>query len=396
MYTGVDLLNSIRFRTYSGAAGGYLNIDRVNELVRSGRVKILEDDWRKIVTQSSKDEISPLIKLSKDFIPNNNRVLFKPLVIASAKVTVVDTYIQITFDRPHNLPLLFFNLGLTLSSPLIISGLNGLMETGQDASLNKEWTEYITYVNDYTIQVDVQGTGYNTQPLNTTVTGKGQMTSEAWVSDYYHLLSISHTYEETYNHVKVLNVNNNSKLTEITTTYNNNFRTGQAIKGVGFTGLTAPTFDCYVMKTDENKIRLFTDVNLTVPYIVAGSWISGGVLSVEDTTYADPNNSDQNIDNYNSTAYFPLYKLGENSVTIDTYILYTNTPSTNITEKIFTLDYISELPSINLEDNVYDIYQIHNANFYDRLIEYCALKFQAITSSGEDVQITETIGGFKE
>jgi len=368
MYTGVDLLNSIRFRTYSGAAGGYLNIDRVNELVRSGRVKILEDDWRKIVTQSSKDEISPLIKLSKDFIPNNNKVLFKPLVIALAQIQADP---NITFDRPHN---------LIAGTPIVINGVNGLGGT---------ITTY-TIVNDYTINI----TGYTS--TGAYVPNSGYATGDTWVTDYYHLLSISHTYEETYNHVKVLNVNNNSKLTEITTTYNNNFRTGQTIKGVGFTGLTVPTFNCYVMKTDENKIRLFTDVNLTVPYIVAGSWISGGVLSVEDTTYADPSNSDQNIDNYNSTAYFPLYRLGENSVTIDTYIPYTNTPSTNITEKIFTLDYISELPSINLEDNVYDIYQIHNANFYDRLIEYCALKFQAITSSGEDVQITETIGGFKE
>lgn len=372
-YTGVDLYNSILFRTYQGRAGAYLNIDRANEIIRSGRVKLLEDDWKNIATQQAKDEISPLIKTGKTYTPNNNKVLLKPLIIVSVSI---GTNAVITFDRPHN---------LAANTPIVVSGVQGTSASVMNVTISS-----YTILNAYAITTTIDTTGL------TYTSGTGKAISEGYlIDDYYHLLAIELYCKQALS-VSILAKKTNNVETILTISSSNNIRTGEMFYMVG--NDLNDEIDVYVKKTAYNKIKLYTDAGLTIPIVNSpdnmfqASWTISRYLS----RYADPLNSDQKIDTYKSTAYFPLSEVTENQLSIELYKPYQNQLDTSVTQLNYIVDYVTTLPEIDLENNVYDIYQIHNANFYDRLIEYAALKFQAVTSSGEDVQITEVIGGFKE
>ena len=371
-YTGVDLYNSILFRTYQGRAGAYLNIDRANEIIRSGRVKLLEDDWKNIATQQAKDEISPLIKTGKTYTPNNNKVLLKPLIIVSVSI---GTNAVITFDRPHN---------LAANTPIVVSGVQGTSASVMNVTISS-----YTIPNAYAITTTIDTTGL------AYTSGTGKVISEGYlIDDYYHLLSIELYCKQKVS--EVLKVTTNNVKTIITIPSSNNIRTGEYLYFVG--NDTDYEQYAYVKKTTYNTIQLFNDAALTSPITntLSTSFSIGWTISRFLSRYADPLNSDQKIDTYKSTAYFPLSEVTENQLSIELYKPYQNQLDTSVTQLNYIVDYVTTLPEIDLENNVYDIYQIHNANFYDRLIEYAALKFQAVTSSGEDVQITEVIGGFKE
>jgi hypothetical protein len=371
-YTGVDLYNSILFRTYQGKAGAYLNIDRANEIIRSGRVKLLEDDWKNIATQQAKDEISPLIKTGKVYTPNNNKVLLKPLSISSISI---GTNTVITFNRPHN---------LIANTTIIVSGVQGTASS----VMNDEINNYAV-LDAYSITTTIDTTGL------TYTSGSGVAICEGYiVDDYYHLLTVQLNCKQKIS--EIISVTSNNVKTIVTLPASNNVRTGEYLYFVGSD--TDYEQYVYVKKTTYNTVQLFNDADLTSPItnIPNTSFLVGWTISRFLNRYADPLNSDQKIDTYNSTAYFPLSEVTENQITIETYLPYTNRIDTSVTQQSYTIDYVTLLPEIDLDNDVYDIYQIHNANFYDRLIEYAALKFQAVTSSGEDVQITEVIGGFKE
>ena len=390
-YTGVDLYNDLQVRTNQGQAGAFLNIDRANYVVNSAIINQFEKVVSQLAIQRNTDEVSPCVKRDVPYTPYNSKVLLKPLAVASAKVTIVDTYIEITFDRPHNLPLSFFHLGLSLDYPLVINGVNGLMETGQDASLNKKWTQDITYVNNYTIQVDVQGTGYSTKPANTTVIGLGQMTSEAWVSDYYHLLAIQ--YQSKVNlGLSILDKVTNSNLTILTIPSNNNIRTGEYLYMSG--GIVDEDVFVYVEKVAYNKIKLYGDAKLKYPITNANTqwYLPNWSIYRMYSRYADPLNPDQKVDVYRSNFYYPLYQSSDNNLSVEVYDKHKRI-DTNVTPTSFVVDYVRTFPPIDLENNTYDIHQDFNAKFCDKIIEYAALKFQAFTSATEDAQLTEIIGG---
>jgi hypothetical protein len=371
-YTGVDLYNSILFRTYQGKAGAYLNIDRANEIIRSGRVKLLDDDWKNIVTQQAKDEISPLIKTGKTYTPNNNKVLLKPLIISSVSI---GANAVITFNRPHN---------LAANTPIVVSGVQGTIASTINISINT-----YTILNSYSITTTI-----NTNGLVYT-SGTGKAISDGYlIDDYYHLLAIQLYCKQKVSSILSRTFDNTKFV--LTAPSLNNIRTGEYLC---FAANPSDEGSCaYVKKIAYNKIQLFADASLNIPITNTDSdfYLVGWSISRYLSRYADPLNSDQKIDTYKSTAYFPLSEVTENQLGIELYKPYQNQLDTSITQLNYIVDYVTTLPDIDLENDVYDIYQIHNANFYDRLIEYAALKFQAVTSSGEDVQITEVIGGFKE
>ena len=377
-YTGVDLYNALKVRTNQGAAGAYLNIDRANVLLQSGRIKLLEADYGTMQQQKSIDEISPYVKTGKRYALFNTSVPLKPLQITN--ITAATNTFTITFDRAMSLQ----------DGSLHFSGISG---TGDVLSLN-DTDRNIVVVDNYTITIDFGS------PITMTYLGGGQITPndnslDNWIYDYYHLLAVALEYREDLS-ISILGIKCTNLYTEITVSWSNNLRSGEYLVFDGLDVLGTVS-DVYIKKVAQNKVRLFNDAALTSPVIYGvAEYGSGGYIVRYNIRYADPLRSDQKIDVYHSTAYYPLYELGEIRIYIPTYIPYTNIPTTNIGHLAYIVDYISVMDEIDLTNNTTDILAYHNANFYDRLIEYVALKFDAMTGSSEDVQITEVIGGFKE
>jgi hypothetical protein len=362
-YTGADLYRDLKIRTYQGEAGAFLSVPRANYVVNSAVINLLERIYPLIARQQNIDEISPCIKTDKPFIPKNRQVLLKPLIIASAQIQVNPS---ITFDRPHN---------LLAGVPIVITGVSGLTGTITTYSVT----------NAYTISI----TGYTS--TGTYVPNSGYATSASYIiDDYYHLLAVQ--YRTRVISTTILAKQTNSKQTILTIPSENNIRSGEYLYFVGNDANDSRL--AYVKKVAYNKIQLFQDVSLTIPIVDVDSTIynEGWTISRYYYRYADPLNSDQKIDVYFSDYFYPLYQINDNRLSIVPYN-QVGIEDTRVTDIEYRVDYVRTYPPIDLEDSVYDLHQDFNAKFIDKMIEYATLKFNALTSSGEDVQITEVIGG---
>lgn len=366
-YTGADLYRDLGIRTYQGGAGAYLSVSRGNYIVNSAIVNLLERTYPNISRQQNIDEISPCVKTDKAFTPNNRQVLLKPLVIADVTIGSNPT---VTFNREHN---------LIANTPIVISGSIGA------GGLDGEFSSYT--INDaYSIILSTTTTG------SYVANSASAICSGYLIDDYYHLLAVQ--YKTRVNITEVLAKQTNSKQTILTVPSENNIRSGEYLHFVG-TDLENDRIK-YVKKVAYNKIQLFNDSSLTIPYVNVEDGVceAGWVISRYYNRYADPLNSDQKIDVYYSDYFYPLYQVNDNRLSIVPYTEL-GLEDSNVTDLMYVVDYIRTFPPIDLENDVYDIHQDFNAKFVDRLIEYATLKFQAMVSSGEDVQITEVIGGDK-
>lgn len=331
-------------------------------------VKLLEENYKSAVKQKSIDEISPLIKVYDEYTPNNEQVLIKPLQITSVALSAGTTF-NITFDRPHNLPVGWTGLvELTdIEGTLLFSDLNG-ERTG-------------TYVSANVISVTVSGiTGVHTA-------GTGQVSSldNSWCSDYYHLLAIALNCLKNLN-LTIVSVNVQGGC--LITLGTNNIRNGERLKFSSFGGLTGLTGYKYVKKVSERKIRIYDDVNLTVQTTVTGTYTSGGIIEREHIEYCEYDNSDQKIDSDNATEHFPLFDANGNRLRCYSSFMNENTFITNVK---YYVDYIVKQAKIDINDDAYDLLQVYNQEFCRMIIERAALMFYAVNTSGEDVQLTEVI-----
>lgn len=367
-YTGADLYRDLQIRTYQGEAGAFLSVPRANYIVNSAVINLLERVYPLIARQQNIDEISPCIKTEKPFIPKNRQVLLKPLIITNVTIGLTP---QVTFNRPHN---------LSASTSITISGVQGV------SGINATYTTF-NIVNPYTISIpSITTTGVY-------VSGTGLGTSASYIiDDYYHLLAVQ--YRTRVISTTILAKQTNSKQTILTIPSENNIRSGEYLYFVDNDANDSRV--AYVKKVAYNKIQLFEDLSLTIPIVDVDSTIynQGWTISRYYYRYADPLNSDQKIDVYYSDYFYPLYQINDNRLSIVPYT-ENGIEDTNVTDIEYRVDYVRTYPTIDLEDNVYDLHQDFNAKFIDKMIEYATLKFNALTSSGEDVQITEVIGGDK-
>jgi hypothetical protein len=367
-YTGVDLYNDLKVRTNQGQSGAFLNIDRANYIVNSAIVNQFEKVVSQLAIQRNTDEVSPCIKRDVEFVPKNNKVLLKPLIITNVSI---GTNCIVTFNRPHN---------LTANTPITISEVAGITSNNINASFS-------TYTTPTTTTISL--TGITTTGTYTAGTGKA-ISSGYIIDDYYHLLAVQYSFRQLLE-TTVLGFINNSKVSIVTISSDNNIRTGESLNFENFGGVTIGFK--FVKKIAYNQVQLFDNASLTTPSIIEGVYTSGGTISRTGYRYADPLNPDQKIDVYRSSYYYPLYQSSDNNLSIVTY--KGKNIDTNITPSLFVVDYVRTFPPIDLENNTYDIHQDFNAKFCDKIIEYAALKFQAFTSAGEDAQLTEIIGGAK-
>jgi len=368
LYTGLQLSNDLDLRVRQTQAGAYLEPAKKEYLLRMATVKMLEENYISVVKQKSVDEISPLIKTYDEYVPNNNQVLIKPLQITSV-VLASGTTFNITFDRPHNLPIGWTGL-------IQLSDIEGSLLF---ANLNGERTG--TYVSANTISITVAAiTGTHTA-------GTGQVASldNSWCSDYYHLLAISLECLKNLN-VTIVSVNNQGGC--LITLGTNNIRNGERLKFSSFGGLTGLTGYKYVKKIGERKIRIYDDINLTTQTTVTGTYTSGGIIERTHNEYCEYDISDQKIDSDSATEHFPLFDANGNRLRC--YSSYMNS-SAYITNTKYYVDYIVKQAEIDIEDDAYDLLQIYNQEMCRMIIERAALMFFAINTSAEDVQITPVI-----
>ena len=368
MYTGLQLSNDLDLRVRQTLAGAYLEPAKKEYLLRMATVKMLEDNYLSVVKQKSVDEISPLIKTYDQYVPNNNQVLLKPLQITTIALASGTTF-NITFDRPHNLPIGWTGLiNLTdIDGTLLFSDLNG-ERTG-------------TYVSASVISVAVSGiTG-----THTAGTGQASSLDNSWCSDYYHLLAIS---LECLKNLNVTIVSVNIQGGCLITLGTNNIRNGERLKFSSFGGLTGLTGYKYVKKIGERKIRIYEDINLTVQTTVTGTYTSGGIIERTHNEYCEYDISDQKISAYPPTEHFPLFDANSNRLRCYSSLMNTSPYLTNIK---YYVDYIVKQAEIDIENDSYDLLQIYNQEMCRMIIERAALMFFAINTDVEDVQIAPAV-----
>lgn len=371
-YTGKDLYNDLLVRTYNGVAGAYLNTDRANYVINSAIVNLIEATYPNIARQQNIDEISPCVKTDKKFIPNNHQVLLKPLIISSFNISTL----VITFNREHN---------LIAGQEIQISGAEGV-GTDINSTFPSSGKSY-TILSENTIQLSgIIASG-------TYVVNSGSAISNGYIiDDYYHLLALQYQYKQILS-VEVKSVQKTPYKTLITLSAENNIRSGEMLNFSNFNGL-ALIGDKYVKKVAYNQIELYNDGLLTDSYSVNGTYLFGGTIKRYGNRYADPLNPDQKVDVYPCTAFYPLYQSNDNRLSIVPYTNF-NQEDTSVEEMFYNVDYVRQYPPIDTTDDVYNIHQDFNAKFCDRILEYATLKFNAMTSDGEGIEITEVIGGVK-
>jgi len=382
MYTGKQLGDDLATRVRQGPFTGYFGTDEKNQYVRMAVTSLLEENYASVVRQGATDEINPLVKIYKPFLPFNKKVLLKPLHIVSIANPSTNNY-DITFDRDHNID---FTTYPTVS--VTFDGLQG----GTYSNFNGNVYDAI-FVTNKTIRVNELGiTGTytnNTGECSASSDPAGGKTNY-WPSDYYHLLAVAVVCRANLN-VTVSAVKNISTV-DITVGINN-FDDRELLRFSSFGGLSGLTGDKYIKKIGDRKIRLYNDANLTVPFTTSGTWTSGGVIEryygrSPKRRYCEPFPSDQRVDSSEITPWWPLYTVAGNEI-----VCYTSESNfdTNITQIEYLMDYISIQAIIDTENDITDLLQTYNQQFCNKIIERAAKLFYAMNSSQADIQISEVI-----
>lgn len=367
-YTGKNLYDDLKIRVYQGGAGAFLNTNRANYIIWTAIKELLEQDYNSIVKQSSTDEINKAVKVDKLYPVNNGKVLLKPLVITNVVYQAVNT-LRITFDRPHNFQdNTSFNLTfLQINDPL--SYANVLNNT----------TRSCLYQSTFPMANNVVFATVAGANASTNYAGFGYAVSDSlWLHDYYHLLATA-----LVGRVKVdtaiVSVDISKDRITLKT---NNIRTGEEISvSASGTNLNG-SIKYYAKKIGNNVLELYSDQGLTTKVNITGTFTSGGLIQRYLECYAEPSPSDMKISPYEATNYFPLYQTSDNELLLQ--------PSdwTGLYAKV---DYISTLAEVDVTNNTTDLLQAFNYNFIGKVIENAAAKFFAITSSPQDIQISNAI-----
>lgn len=367
MYTGLQLSTDFALRVNQSRASAYLSDGREADCLRVGLIRAIEERYATLSTQGSVDEISLLVKAYEPFVPNNNQVLIKPLQITSVVLSAGTTF-NITFDRPHNLPIGWTGL-------IQVSDIEGTLLF---ADLNGERTG--TYVSASVISITVASiTGTHTA-------GTGQVTSldNSWCSDYYHFLAAK-VRSKKNTRINVTGYLNSSPAKTLTLG-TNNIRKGELLNFATFGGLTGLSGDKYVDKIGDWKIAIYDDKNLTIPTVITGAYTSGGVISRYYEKSVQPLVSDQEIDSFEASELFPMYKTVSNKLVCYTSEMNQNT---DITQEQYYLDYIVTAAAIDITNSTYDLLQVYNMTMINSIIEEAAIEFFKIVSNETNIKIAQ-------
>ncbi len=370
MYTGANYLRDLRIRTNQGQAGQYLNTNRVNYCTKFAINSLLEKVYQNIISQKAVDNVSPLIKTYQSYIPVNNQVLLKPLLITNV---TIGTNAVITFDRVDN---------LEANTPIVVSGVVGV-------------TGINTTISTYTILSPTQITTTITT-TGTYVAGTGQATCAGYIiSDYYHLLFVSSI------HRAILNVKINTVIDVVSGTTlkigTNNIRQGEYLYFSDFTGLAGINGNSfYIKKINLNTIQLYQDAALRLPANITGSWTGQGYIwRTPSTAKVKGRGTKALISNakwgyYGADEAFVLYEDNDNRLRV--YTSERNT-DTNIVQLEYLVDYITVQADIDITNTTYDLLQVYNMEMINMIIEMAADEFFAVVEDEEGVKLLPMVQG---
>jgi len=374
-YTGKNLYDDLAVRVYQGGAGAFLNVNRAQYVVGFAVKEALEKRYNSIIKQQSTDEINQLVKVDKLFPAVNNKVQLKPLEIVNIQVGQSSISFLIKFNRIPNLNFAIYPGG----APIYLSGIDGTLDI---AALNNSNLAAFpdTLNNDpYSILVQYPSTAGSYSKGGIAIPdiyGIG-VEDSLWVYDYYHLLAVALTgYKKVNTAISSVDI-----IKQKIVLKSNNIRTGEKLL-VSLPGTNISASIAYAKMIGTSICELYTTESLETKLSITGSYTGSGTIYRYMESYAEPLPSDTKIGAYGANEYFPLYQTAENELTIQ--------PSDFI-QSYYKLDYISSLSEIDVTNTIKDLTQVYNLTMLNDIIELAATKFFAITSSTEDVQITNAI-----
>ena len=198
-----------------------------------------------------------------------------------------------------------------------------------------------------------------------------------WVYDYYHLLAVALTgYKKVNTTISSVDV-----IKQRIVLKSNNIRTGEKLL-ITLPGTNISASVAYAKMIGASVCELCTTESLETKLSITGSYTGSGTIHRYMESYAEPLPSDTKIGAYGANEYFPLYQTTENELTIQ---------PTDFIQSYYKLDYISSLSEIDVTNTIKDLTQVYNLTMLGDIIELAAMRFFAITSSTEDVQITNAI-----
>lgn len=370
MYTGLQLSTDFNIRINQSRAANVLSAEREKDCLRVGLIRAIESRYRGLINQGSIDEISKLVKAYTPFTPYNNQVLIKPLHISSI-TNVSGNIFQVVFDRPHNIDFVTFT-----SVDITFNGVEG----GAYINLNGNTYSAIADTSLPLTAVRITQSGLSgTYTLNT-----GEVTGDYWLSDYYHFLSAKVKVKKNTR----INVEGFQNTTPAKTVIvgNNNIRKGELLNFSSFGGLTGLSGDKYVDKIGDWKIMIYDDKELTNPTTITGTYTSGGTISRYFEKSVQPLPSDQEIDSFEASELFPMYKTVSNKLVCYTSEMNQNT---DITQQKYYVDYITTASEIDTTNDTYDLLQIYNMTMINSIIEESAIEFYKIVSNETNIKIAQ-------
>ncbi len=340
---------------------GYLDPTKKNRLFKDALIALTERVWRSDYDQKSWDEISFLTNTNAPFNPDTNTLSTASLQIVNVTIGSATTFV-VTTRLPHV---------LTTGQSVTISGVAGTLTM---SSANGTFVVTVNSPTTFTITV-ASATGV--YAANT-----GVVITSSTVSDYWHLLAIRCLFNTPLYGIAVEDATNRTPIL-ITTNKRSIIRSGSQIVISGVAGNTAANGTFYAQVKNDFVIALYSDINLQVPVVGNGLYVSGGTISLVNNNIASPLTSKMKQGVLNiPTPQSPYFEIANTQIKIY--------PLTQTCSSV-TLDYI-RIPSvvIDVTDAVTDLTLYYPEKFLFGIVNEAADIFSQMTRDPELLQMSMT------
>lgn len=357
MQTGTTL--SLYFdQKVSASYTNYLDPTKKNRLFKDALISLTERVWRADYDQKSWDEISFLTKTNVALTPSNNTFSTASLQVVNVAIGSGTTFVVTTL-LPHQ---------LTTGQSVIISGVAGTL------TMNTANGTFVVSVNSPTTFTIIVGSATGVYATNT-----GIIITPSTINDYWHLLAIRCLFDTPLYGITIEDATNRNPIL-ITTNKRTIIRSGSQILISGVLGNTAANGLFYARVMNDFVIALYSDVNLQVPVIGNGLYVSGGTVAIVNNNIASPLTSKmkQGVLNVPSP-YSPYFEIANTQIKI--YPLDQTCSSV-------TLDYIRIPPVvIDVTDAVTDLTLYYPEKFLFGIINEAISLFSEMSRDPELLQM---------
>lgn len=352
--TGVEFYATFKNKA-NASYTSFVDATKANRIFREALIKSTDRKYLTLDEQKTFDEISAIITTEQVFSINNNKIFTAPISITN--ITFGGGLATFTTLFPHN---------LVTGDSVTISGVLGLTPNP-----NGVFTVIVTSTTTFTIVFVL--------PIGTYTAGSGQIVFSKLVSDYGHFYSVRCKFTELQIGLYVTNTAGASPI-GLTFNQRNKFRNSSVIQLQNMTATPAANGVFYYRKDTNNKGRLYTDEDLTIPSTGGvTSTISQGTINYIWYNEAKEKFADRNIDPYQeATVELPLFE------TADKFLKFY--PANKICSQI-TLSYFKNLTVfIDARDNTFDLSLVYPEK-YQSFIMDIALRIYSIPA--RDILLTQ-------